>query len=188
MLVCLIVYTLCFQVPFRMPYSPVRVHPLRFTPLQPFGAYTCQEYVHPHDGHWPMPWMHWVAVPSTALDRREPYATQSAVLQLFQQYGGAYSFGSLVESHLIPLPSYMVGRGHLFQVWFHLMAQSTLNLWWALHLMILVCWSGIRLVSLLTPGLQRSLLLIHTFTLGSWVRCHHKPTLHLNQGVRIIPF
>ena len=43
-------------------------------------------------------------------------------------------------------------------------------------------------MSLLTPVLQRSLLLIHTFTLGSWVRCHHLITFHLNQGVRIICF
>ena len=30
------------------------------------------------------------------------------------------------------------GRGFLVQVWFHPMAWSTLNLWWALHLVILL--------------------------------------------------
>ena len=38
------------------------------------------------------------------------------------------------------------------------------------------------MISLLTPGLQSSLLLIHSFTLGSHVRCPHLHTLHLIQG------
>ena len=68
-----------------------------------------------------------------------------------------------------PNPSclpYMVERGLLFQVWFHPMTQSTLNLQWALNLVILVWWLGIRLMSLLTPGLQSGLWLIPTFILG----------------------
>ena len=43
-------------------------------------------------------------------------------------------------------------------------------------------------MSLLTPGLHSSFLLIPTFILGSWVRCHHLPTFHWNQGVRFIHF
>ena len=35
----------------------------------------------------------------------EPAATQSAVIQPFQLYGGAYIFGGLAESHQIPPPS-----------------------------------------------------------------------------------
>ena len=42
---------------------------------------------------------------STALSREQPYATKSAVLQTFQQYGKAYSFWGIAESHLIPPPS-----------------------------------------------------------------------------------
>ena len=61
-------------------------------------------------------------------------------------------------------------RGLLFQVWFHPMTQSTLNLQWALNL---VWWLGIRLMSLLIPGLQSSLLLIPTFILHSLLKCHH---------------
>ena len=68
---------------------------------------------------------------------------------------------------------YIAGRGLFFQVWLHLMAWLSLNLWWVCKLVILVCWLGIRLMSLLTPGLQNGLLLIHTFTLSSQVRCHH---------------
>ena len=41
-------------------------------------------------------------------------ATQSAILQPFPLYGGAYSFGGLVESHPIPPPSLHGGEGVLF--------------------------------------------------------------------------
>ena len=43
--------------------------------------------------------------------------------------------------------SYIVGKGLLFQVWFHPMTWLTLNLWWALNLLILVKWLGIRWMS-----------------------------------------
>ena len=52
----------------------------------------------PGDGHQPTPGRHRIVAPSTAVSRREPSATQSAILQPFQLYGGAYSFGGLVES------------------------------------------------------------------------------------------
>ena len=38
-------------------------------------------------------------------------ATYLTVLQPFQQYGGAYSFRGLAESHLIPLSSLYGGQG-----------------------------------------------------------------------------
>ena len=66
--------------------------------------------------------------------------------------------------------------------------QSTLNLWWALNLVIPVWWFGIRLMSLPAPGLQSGLLPAPTFILGSLVRCYHWPTLPWNQGVRIMLF
>ena len=47
---------------------------------------------------------------------------------------------------------------------------------------------GIRLMSLLTPGLQSDLLPSPTFILGSLVRCLHQTTFPWNQGVRIMPF
>ena len=80
----------------------------------------------------------------------------------------------------------MVGKDLLFQVWFHLMTQLTLNLWLALNLVILVWWLGIRLMILPAPDLCSGLLLIPTFILGSQVRYLH--TFIWNQGVRIIPF
>ena len=39
-----------------------------------------------------------------------------------------WGLGRVTQSLKLP---YMVGRGLLFQLWFHLMAQSALNLWWA---------------------------------------------------------
>ena len=68
----------------------------------------------PGNGHWPTPGMHRVAAPSTTLSRGEPPAIQSAVIQPFQLYGGAYSFGSLAESHLIPPPSLYHWVGFFF--------------------------------------------------------------------------
>ena len=82
----------------------------------------------PGDGHWPTPGMHRVTAPSTTLSRGEPSAAPSAVLQSSHLYGGAYSFGGLAENHLIPPPSLHGGKGSSFQVWFHLMIWSTLNL------------------------------------------------------------
>ena len=78
-------------------------------------------------------------------------------------YGVVYSFGGLAESHSIPPLHCMVGRGLLFEVWFHLMTQLTLNLCWALNLVILVWWLGMRLLSLLTPILQSSVLHSHIY-------------------------
>ena len=48
--------------------------------------------------------------------------------------------------------------------------------------------TDIRLMSLLTPGMQSSLSLIHMFTLSLWVRCHPLAIFLLNLGVRIIHF
>ena len=62
--------------------------------------------IHPHR-------VHRVAALSSALSRGAP-ATQSAVLQPSQLYGGAYSFGGLAESHPIPPPSLYGGEGSSF--------------------------------------------------------------------------
>ena len=97
-----------------MPYSPRGAQPLGFAPLQPLAVYPWQVYVQPGNGHWPTPGIHRVAAPSTTLSRGEPYATQSAVPQPSHLYGGAYSFGGLAESHLIPPPSLHGGEGCSF--------------------------------------------------------------------------
>ena len=65
----------------------------------------------PGDGHQSTPGMHRVAPPSATLGRGEPSATLSAVPQPF---GGAYSLGGSVESHLIPPPSLHEGEGSSF--------------------------------------------------------------------------
>ena len=82
----------------------------------------------------------------------------------------------------------MVGIGLLFQNVFHLMAQSTVNLWWALNLLILVWCLGIRLMNLHTHIMDHPLLPDHTFTLVSWVQYQQELIFHFNQSVRITPF
>ena len=74
MLVSVLEYIFCFQVLCWMPYSPLGAQQLGFAPMQPFRAYTWQEYLYP--GHWPMLGMHKVAAPITALRRGEPFATR----------------------------------------------------------------------------------------------------------------
>ena len=140
-LVSVLVSAFYFQVPCWMPYQPFGAQPLEIAPFQPLGVYPWQASVQPCDGHWPTLGMHRVAAPSTTLSR-----------------------GNLVLLHLLfpSHPIYMVGHtalgtwqrvtkclclpcmvgGLLFQVWFHPMMQSTLNLQWALNLVILVWWIG----------------------------------------------
>ena len=45
-------------------------------------------------GLWPKQGMHRVVAPSTALTRGKLHATHPAVIQPFNKYGGACSFGS----------------------------------------------------------------------------------------------
>ena len=117
MLVSVMVHAFCFQVPFLMPYSPMGAQPLGFALLQPFRVYPWQAYVHPGDGNWPRPWMHWVGAPFTALSRRS--------LMLLSQLFSCHPSNIMGHKALVAwqrvtwslcLP-YMVGRGLLFQDW-----------------------------------------------------------------------
>ena len=83
---------------------------------------------------------------------------------------------------------YMSGRDFVFLAVLHPVTQSTLNLWWALNLVILVLWLVNWLMNLCAPDWQIILLLDNTFMLGSWTRCQHYPTSKFNQGVRITLF
>ena len=127
-----------FQVPCWMQYSPLGIQPLWFAPLQLFGVYLCQTYVQPGDGHQPTPGMHRVTAPSTTLSR-----VSLMLLSLLSLSHPIYMVGHTAlgtwqrVTQSICLP-YMMGRGILFQVWFHLMTWLTLNLHWALNLVILV--------------------------------------------------
>ena len=135
------------------------LHPLRFAPLQPFGAYPSQAYVQPGDGHWPTSGMHRVATPSTALSRGSLLLLNQLSSSHSSYMVGHTAFGaSQIVTQSLHCPC-MVDRGLLFQVSFHLMT----------NLVIL----DIRLMSLLTPGLQSSFLLLPIIILGSQVRCHH---------------
>ena len=157
-----------------MPYSPMGTQSLGFAPLQPFRTYQWHTYVHPGDGHQPMLGMHQVHL--LLLNCPPVIPTIWWGIQLW----------GLAQSYPIPPPSLHDGDGSSFPIWYHPMTELTMNLWWALNLVILLWWLGIRLMSSLPPHLQSSLLLIHTFILGSLVIYHHLPTFHLNQSVRII--
>ena len=113
-LVSVLVSAFCFLVPCWMQYSALEVPLLGFAPLQPLGGYLWQAYVQLINGHQPTLTMHWVVAPSTALSKKEPSATQSAIPQPSHLYGGADSFGGLAESHLIPPPSLHGGEGSSF--------------------------------------------------------------------------
>ena len=81
----------------------------------------------------------------------------------------------LGRESLNPSPSLHGGRG-LLGGFGSIPWYGQLWIWWALCMVILVWWLGIRLMSLLTPGLQSGLLLIPIFILGSQIRCHHWST------------
>ena len=132
--------------------------------------------------------MHLMAAPSTVSSRGEPYVTQSTVLHSFQQYGGTYSFGGLVQSHLIPSYHLHHGKGSSFPGLVPPSDTVSSKSKGGIKPCILVWWLGIRLMSLLTPGDCCMLLIAGIFILVSWARCHLQPTSCLNQGVRIIPF
>ena len=156
-----------------MLYSSMGAQPLGFAPLQPFVVYPWQAYVQPGDGYQSMPGMHRVAAPSCILGR----GSLLLLNQLFLNHS-IYMVGNTVlgaqqrVTWSLHLP-YMMQRGLLFQVWFHQMMQLSLNLLWALNLVIPVWWLGIRLMHLFTHSLQSSLLSTPTFILGSLVWCYH---------------
>ena len=118
-----------------------------FTPggLKHWGLHSCNplEFTHgrhicnPGDGHWPTPSMHRVAAPSTTLSR----GSLLLLCLLFSHYPiymvGHTALGAWQSHQSLHLP-YMVEMGLLFQVWFHLMTQLTLNPQWALNLVVLV--------------------------------------------------
>ena len=120
----------CFLLSGALPHAIFTpwVQPLGFALLQPLAVYPQQAYVQPGDGHWPTPSMQRVAAPSTTLSRgsllllsllfpsRPIYMVGHTALRAWQR---------VTQSLYLP---YMAGRDLLFQVWFHVMTQSTLNL------------------------------------------------------------
>ena len=84
--------------------------PLGFASLQPFGVYPWQAYVQPGDGHWSMPGMHRVAVPSATLGR----GSLLLLIQLFPNHlVGIQPWGPSGESPDLP-PSLHDGEGSSF--------------------------------------------------------------------------
>ena len=97
------------------------------TPLQPFGAYLWQAYMEPGHGHQPTLGMCRVTALSTALSR----GSLLLLSLLFPSYPiymmGHTALGAWKKVTQSLCLLYRVGRG-LFQVWFHPMTQSILNL------------------------------------------------------------
>ena len=165
-----------------MPYSPMGDQPLGFAPLQPFGAYPWQAYLQPGDGHWYTPGMHRIAIPPLFWVGRALCYSISCSPAIPAIWWGIQLWRLGRES---PNPSaFLAWWGGVFffrfgSIWWH---NQLLSLQWVLNLVILVWWLGIRLMGLLNLGLYSSLLLIPTFILGSWVRCHHQP---ISPGTRM---
>ena len=55
MLVLVMVFAFCFQVPMSLPCSPMGAHLFGHAMQQPYGLYLWQVYVPPGDGLWPTP-------------------------------------------------------------------------------------------------------------------------------------
>ena len=129
-----------------------------------------------------------MAAPSTASSRGYIQATLSVVPQPFYLYGGAYSLGSLVESHQIP-PYSLYGRNGLSFLGF-IPPDNIINSEFIIGIKpgVLMWTLGVTLMNLLTPDWQSASLLNHTFTLVSWSRCQQLPIVHLNRSLRITPF
>ena len=108
------VFAFWFQVPVWLSFSPMGPQPLVSTTATLQGIPMIGIYA---SWHWSM--AHAKSMLSstscTAVSRGEHTATQTALLQPFNQYGGAYIYGGLAESPNLYL-SYMVERGLLFQV------------------------------------------------------------------------
>ena len=60
MLLSVMVFAFGFQIPMKLPCSPMVAQPLGFATLQPFGVYPWQAYVPPCDGPWLMLEVHQV--------------------------------------------------------------------------------------------------------------------------------
>ena len=72
-----------------------------FVTPQPFGVYPWQVYLDPGDGLWPMPGVHWVAAPPTALSR----GSFMLLMQWFPSYS-IYVLGhTALEAQHSPYPS-----------------------------------------------------------------------------------
>ena len=80
--------------------------------------------------------VHQMAASSTALSRGRLMVLMSLSHSIYMLGHTAVGAWQRVTYSLSLL--YMVERGLLFQVVFHLMIQSSLNVWWVLHLVILV--------------------------------------------------
>ena len=99
-----------------------------------------------------------MAAPSIALSGTGASATHSAVPQSFLLCHGAFNSGESAVTQSLHL-LYMAGWDILFQIVFLPMTWSTLNLWWALNLVILVWLLIVRLMNLLEPSWQNVFLL-----------------------------
>ena len=107
-----------------------------------------------------MPGVHWVAAyPLPEIGA--PNATQTAVPSLLIWWGIKLGNFSSRVAWSFSLPTWR--GGNLFFLVSSMQWHSWLNLWWALHLVILVWCLVIRLMNLFAPGQWYCFLLNHTF-------------------------
>ena len=165
-LVSVLVYAFCFQVPCWMLYSSIGAQLLGLHHCNPLelthGRHMCSltMVIDPHQlcTEWLL--LHCLSRGNLLLPNQLSSSHSNYMV-------GHTAFGAWQRvTQSLNLP-WIVRRGLVFQVWFHLITQSALSLQWALNLVILVWWLGIRLISLLTPGLQSGFLLVPTFIMGS---------------------
>ena len=90
MLVSAMVCVFYFQIPMWMSCSAIGTQWLGYAPLQPFGAYLLQPYMHPGDDLRPMPGMHKVAGPFTASRR--------GILILLSQVSSSHSSNMVLHT------------------------------------------------------------------------------------------
>ena len=119
---------------------------------------------------------------------RKLFATYPAVLQPLHQYCGAYRFGSLAESHPIPLLSLHGREGSSFPDSAH--PDDMVNFESVVHIKFGKSDMVIRyqVDGFTHIWLVECFIAQYTFILVSQVRCPHYPTLYSNQAVRITPF
>ena len=128
------------------------------------------------------------AAPCTALNRGQPYATQSAVHQPFQQYVGVYSFGDSAESsNPSTIPTWTWGGSSLLGL---APPKDTVNSEYMVGIppgdSVVVIGGQVDWFTCTCSA--EWLLPIHTFTLALQLWCHPIAIFHLNQGERIIHF
>ena len=154
MLVSVIVFAFCFQVPM-WPLMGAQL--FGHTPLQPFRVYPQQAYVPPGSGLWTMSGVHQVATPFTDLSRGSQSISCPSTIQSIWWLGRVTP---------IPSPSLHVKEWSSVPRFLLLIEMVNINLCWGLILVIPTWWLALRLMNFLLSGWQN---IFYLFTYLPWV-------------------